>query len=258
LSTTGATYGLEPQYVPYENEIEYAANTWGIDPDVLAALLEHEAGILPDGSPAPANAWGAAGSGQFIPATAKTYGVDVTDNNSGIVGAAQYLSDLLKGANGNLWQALASYNEGAAGFARDHGAATAGPGIPSAGQYASTIISNASQFSLPGGSAGNGASGSGTIGGTASASTTQDVPWWGGFGVHTGNSLIDSFWGNDTTGDSPFAFPGGGGAGSGPNPALLWAVAIGAVLILVGIVLLASHDSSEDPQPSARPVIVPV
>jgi hypothetical protein len=53
--------------------------------------------------------YGAAGIAQFIPDTAKQYGVDVYNPYSSLTGAARYLSDLY-GKTGNWQQALLCYS----------------------------------------------------------------------------------------------------------------------------------------------------
>jgi hypothetical protein len=55
---------------------------------------------------------GAAGVSQFMPATAKQYGVDVNDVVSSINGQANYMRDLIKHYNGNLGKATMAYNAG--------------------------------------------------------------------------------------------------------------------------------------------------
>ncbi|MDR6105630.1 tape measure domain-containing protein [Acinetobacter baylyi] len=55
---------------------------------------------------------GAQGLGQFMPATAKQYGVDVRSEESSINGMIRYVSDLLKMFNGNVAKAVMAYNAG--------------------------------------------------------------------------------------------------------------------------------------------------
>lgn len=61
---------------------------------------------------------GAQGAFQFMPATAKQYGVDTKDLASSAEGAAKMYADLLKSHNGDLDKALASYNWGQGNVAR--------------------------------------------------------------------------------------------------------------------------------------------
>jgi len=55
---------------------------------------------------------GAAGVMQFMPETAKAYGVDSTNPASAIKGAGRYLADLIKQYRGNVAAAVAHYNGG--------------------------------------------------------------------------------------------------------------------------------------------------
>jgi len=55
---------------------------------------------------------GASGTFQFMPATAKAYNVDTTDDISSATGAAQYLGDLIKQYDGSISAAVAHYNGG--------------------------------------------------------------------------------------------------------------------------------------------------
>ena len=55
---------------------------------------------------------GASGTFQFMPATAKAYNVDTTDDMSSATGAAQYLGDLIKQYDGSISAAVAHYNGG--------------------------------------------------------------------------------------------------------------------------------------------------
>jgi len=95
----------QDQYMPMINE---AAQRYGIDPALLARQTQQESGFQLDKT----SPKGAEGISQFIPATAKRYGVDVTNPKSSIEGQAHYMSDLLKQFNGNRGLALAGYNWG--------------------------------------------------------------------------------------------------------------------------------------------------
>ena len=74
----------------YGNAIQSAAQKHGIDPSILAGLIETESSW----DPAAISPSGARGLGQFMPATAREFGVDVNDPISSINGAAQYLKYL--------------------------------------------------------------------------------------------------------------------------------------------------------------------
>jgi hypothetical protein len=92
----------------YQAAINASANKWGIDPKLLTSQLFHESGFRSDAvSPA-----GARGIAQFMPATAKQYGVDPNDPNQSIDGAAHMMKDLMTKYNGNTQLALMGYNWG--------------------------------------------------------------------------------------------------------------------------------------------------
>lgn len=61
---------------------------------------------------------GATGLFQFMPKTAKSYGVDATDPKSSAVGARRMLEDLWQQQGGDLDKVLASYNWGSGNVAR--------------------------------------------------------------------------------------------------------------------------------------------
>lgn len=81
---------------------------------LLNAVMQQESG----GNTNAVSPKGAQGSFQFMPATAKQYGVDVHDMNSSADGAARMYSDLLKAHGGDLDKALASYNYGQGNVAK--------------------------------------------------------------------------------------------------------------------------------------------
>jgi hypothetical protein len=93
--------------VPYADLFSRAANRYGVDASLLAAMASQESGFDSQAvSPA-----GAQGLMQFMPATAKGLGVNPMDPTSAIDGAARYLSDLTK-QFGSADLALAAYNAG--------------------------------------------------------------------------------------------------------------------------------------------------
>lgn len=102
VSATGGTSE------PYRKLIEEAAAKHGIDAGLFTRQLATESKFNPNAlSPK-----GAQGIAQFMPATAKEYGVNPTDPNSAIPGAAKMMSDLKQRYGGNNALALAGYNWG--------------------------------------------------------------------------------------------------------------------------------------------------
>lgn len=108
-----------------------AGRKFGVSPGVLLGLIEVESGF----NPTAVSSAGARGLTQFIPSTARSYGVryggSTRAQKSQIFGAAKYLRDL--GAGRNLKLALASYN--------------AGPGNPgAAGNYPNLVLAAAQKY----------------------------------------------------------------------------------------------------------------
>lgn len=98
--------------VDFSQAYEDAGKQYNLDPALLRSMARvesNEQNTDQTGRLITSSA-GAQGWMQFMPATAKQYGVDVTDPRSSIFGAAHYMSDLLTANGGNLPAALASYN----------------------------------------------------------------------------------------------------------------------------------------------------
>jgi soluble lytic murein transglycosylase-like protein len=90
------------------NTVKAASEATGVDSNILIAQIDAESGGKVDAvSPA-----GAQGVSQFMPKTAKQYGVDVADPVSSINGQARYMADLRKMFEGDNSKALAAYNWG--------------------------------------------------------------------------------------------------------------------------------------------------
>jgi len=107
--------------------IRAASRKYGIPESVIKGLIQVESGgdIT---AVSPAHAFGLT---QFIPSTARQYGVRPNDATSQIMGAAHYLSDLGFARDPHL--ALSSYN--------------AGPGNPgAAGNYADKVLGAAKRY----------------------------------------------------------------------------------------------------------------
>jgi len=85
-----------------------AAEENGVPPSLLLALKN--AGEKSNNNQVSPK--GAAGVMQFMPETAKAYGVDPTNPESAIKGASRYIADLIKQYRGNVAAAVAHYNGG--------------------------------------------------------------------------------------------------------------------------------------------------
>jgi hypothetical protein len=127
----------------YELAAERAARRHGIDPRIFKAMIRQESGFRENvGSSA-----GARDIAQFIPSTAKAYGVTLGDNkvSDDLDGAARYLKANLE-KYGSYHQALSAYNSGRPDAYKDPGFAK--------GQtynYVRTILGNAKGEKVSGG-----------------------------------------------------------------------------------------------------------
>jgi nitroreductase len=111
---TGSGIGL-PEFVPaaYRAPLLRSASRWNVSPGLLAAQLMAESGFDPRAvSPA-----GALGIAQFMPATARSYGLgDPFDPIASIDAQAHLMSDLLRRFH-SVPLALAAYNAGSGAVA---------------------------------------------------------------------------------------------------------------------------------------------
>jgi soluble lytic murein transglycosylase-like protein len=130
--------------VPYEQQIDSAAQTYGIDPAILKGLIKQESGFNPNaGSPA-----GAQGLTQLMPGTAAALGVtDVHDPAQSIDGGARYLKQQLDRFGGDYSKALAAYNAGPGAVQRYGGV----PPYAETQNYVKSILAFAQQYRQDGG-----------------------------------------------------------------------------------------------------------
>ena len=113
----GRVHHRLPSFVPprFHDPIAGAALRWNVPMNLLAAQLYAESGFNPFArSPA-----GAQGIAQFMPGTARSYGLDNPfDPMAAIDAQAHLMSDLLKRFGGKVALALAGYNAGAGAVER--------------------------------------------------------------------------------------------------------------------------------------------
>ena len=110
--TTATPTGSQLSWVPaaYRQPLIDAANAEGVDPNLLAAVVQHESGF----NPTLVGRAGEIGLGQLMPDTARSLGVDPTDPNQNLIGAARYLHQQLVSprSGGDVGRALQMYNGG--------------------------------------------------------------------------------------------------------------------------------------------------
>jgi soluble lytic murein transglycosylase-like protein len=97
--------------------INEAAQKYGVDPALIAAVMETESRFNPDA----VSGAGARGLMQLMPVTARGLGVtDANDPVQNVLGGAKLLGQLSQKYNGNLELTLAAYNAGS-GAVDKHG-----------------------------------------------------------------------------------------------------------------------------------------
>lgn len=103
----------------YEKAARRAAKKHGVDPDIFVAQLRQESGL----KMGLRSSAGAQDIAQFMPATAKQYGVTLGDGRASddLDGAARYMADSLKRTNGDYKAALSIYNSGRPDAYKDPG-----------------------------------------------------------------------------------------------------------------------------------------
>lgn len=96
---------------PYTDLFKAAGAKYGVDYRLLEAMAVQESGF----NPKAVSSAGAMGLMQFMPGTAKSYGIDPWDPAQAIDGAARYIQNSLRYFNGDVSKAVASYNAGLGG-----------------------------------------------------------------------------------------------------------------------------------------------
>jgi soluble lytic murein transglycosylase-like protein len=128
-----------PASVPYGAEITAASKRHGLDPALLAGLIEQESGFNANAR----SGAGAQGLTQLMPATAAGLGVtDPLDPAQSIEGGAKYLADQLDRFGGDVARALAAYNAGPGAVQRFGGV----PPYAETQNYVRVVQSNAAAY----------------------------------------------------------------------------------------------------------------
>jgi soluble lytic murein transglycosylase-like protein len=136
---TQAVEGEGNGAVPYQSLIEEACAKYGIEPSLLAGLIEQESHFQADvGSGA-----GAQGLTELMPETAASLGVtDPHDPRQSIFGGAQLLSEKLSEFGGNQELALAAYNAGSGAVQQYNGI----PPYPETQEYVKKVLGYAAGY----------------------------------------------------------------------------------------------------------------
>lgn len=93
----------------YQSEINKASSTYGVDPNLIAAIIRAESNF----NPRARSHAGAMGLMQLMPATARGLGVKNAYNPyQNIMGGTKYIAQQLKAFGGSIEKALAAYNAG--------------------------------------------------------------------------------------------------------------------------------------------------
>lgn len=96
------------------NKLTQLEQQYGLPQGLLNAVMMKESG----GNPKAVSPAGAQGLFQFMPSTAKAYGVDPFDPESSAVGAARMYGDLNKQYEGDIDKMLAAYNWGSGNLSK--------------------------------------------------------------------------------------------------------------------------------------------
>lgn len=108
----------QPPATPFDDIIREAAATYGVDVDLVRAVIQTESRF----DPKAVSGAGAKGLMQIMPILAKELKIkNVFDPRENVFGGTKYLSQLLDRHDGNVSLALASYNAGPRNVARYRG-----------------------------------------------------------------------------------------------------------------------------------------
>jgi|TARA_Y100000289_G_scaffold9699_1_gene8834 hypothetical protein len=142
--STRGLMGLQaytPEVVPkgYGKLVADAAKKHGIDPSILAGLIETESNWNPNAI----SRSGAKGLTQFMDPTAAEFGVNVFDPASAIDGGAKYLRYLIDYFKGDVRLAIFAYNGGMGNIQRYGGPI---PGSTENQEYYGKVMRNAGKY----------------------------------------------------------------------------------------------------------------
>lgn len=128
----------------YDTWIKESASKHGVPANLLSSLLDVESGYNPNAK----SEAGAVGIAQFMPSTAEGMGIDPTNPQEAIEGAARYLEEKYA-KYGNWHQALEAYNGGDGNVGISETKAYADKVLSGAGDISSTSNSKADTNTIP-------------------------------------------------------------------------------------------------------------
>ena len=132
-------YSVAQGSLPFREEITAAANKYGVDPALLAAVVKQESNFNPRAQ----SQVGAKGLTQLMDATSRGLGVtDSFDPAQSLDGGAKFLGSLLKQFHGDERLALAAYNAGPAAVQKFGGI----PPYQETQRYVPKVLGYAAQF----------------------------------------------------------------------------------------------------------------
>lgn len=112
------SFAALPPYLAYDGIIEDAAAKFGLDGDLIHAVIQAESSF----NPLAESAAGAQGLMQLMPEVQEDFGVvDPFDPRENIMAGTEYLKRLLDRHDGDVALALASYNAGPSNVAKYKG-----------------------------------------------------------------------------------------------------------------------------------------
>ena len=170
-SPTAPASSLAPEASTYAPLIDQAAARYGVEPSLLAGLIQQESGF----DPSARSGAGALGLTQLMPGTAASLGVaEPLDPAQSIEGGARYLAQQLAQFGGNTADALAAYNAGP-GAVQQYGGV---PPYAETQQYVADVLGNAAAFRQSGelGSVSPALSGASVQGAATAPTYTEVVP----------------------------------------------------------------------------------